>query len=213
MKLISIIIVALFVGCGTENKGSTQDQNKDIQSITGTENETKDGEVYTRVFLDKDKLPECSEISESQLAYILDKKSFFVCNESRWVSISIDGNNGKNGVNGENGIDGANGIDGTDGVSANASQWINPANGDEWIIGSKVISSNATCLAPYFTPTQDELNEAIQLGIHTQALSLGITSPSAWYDPAQRKYLDENGTSKTDFIGDGDEFIGLYCIK
>lgn len=165
MKYILVLTWAIVVACGSESS-STSEAQKEKKATESVE------ALQSIMLATKADLPSCSDDNETQLAYISDTATFYVCEDSDWVEAKIVAK-GEKGDQGEAGSDGVTTVKEVEATNKK-NQWVDPISGLTWLLGgpSNWLSANSSCSGDYRLPTYDEAEDAINRGIRGIAASV-----------------------------------------
>jgi hypothetical protein len=111
-----VLAAAAAVGCGSKSGGDGGGDPEGVPVDGAVDYGNDQGEAPIALAVaDNDARPECTDGNESQLIYVIAKKTFQVCHGGSWGAIEIAGKDGEKGEAGEDGVDGAAGVDGSAG--------------------------------------------------------------------------------------------------
>lgn len=165
--LVFCALVAIsFVACGKDDSaesGSTPDKPSGGGGV-------KKRHLQSISLATKADLPDCDASNDTQLAYIRDEATFYVCSSGEWGEVDIKGRDGNNGKDG---------ADGQDAVPTDPNAWKDSLSGLTWLIGGvgTYAQAQASCSGLYRMPTEAESFAAINHGllskINPQVLWMG----------------------------------------
>lgn len=152
-----LLMILILTACG-----QAADQSSSEKSPEGKDKKSFRGSIYLE---SKKQLPKCGEANDTQLAYVKKEHTFYVCEDSEWAEVAIEG---------ERGTAGRNGSDAP--VLAN-NEWIDPVTDIHWIVAGQ---ANGTAAASYcgngseLAPTE-EIIEALQNGLQYKLEELSVS--------------------------------------
>jgi hypothetical protein len=155
MNLFKMIVFSvLTTSCGQGFFGDSGSEGSSSNEPT-----SESGKAKSLALDSKDDLPTCDDSSEKALAYVIDEKQFYVCNEGEWSEIDVNED------------------------SLSDSEWKDPITGYVWMIGGKTTFgaiANA-CSGDYKTGSSDEVQAAAKHGLKSDD---GI-----WVNGSSNKYM------------------------
>lgn len=141
---IFLALVILTTGCnskdsdgGGSDTDDTVDSNKEALQSIGLKS--------------AEELPKCSKANNSQLAYIFDEETFYVCQDAEWIDIEISSNDDRGSSESEDG-----------------NVWTDPFTKKKWALGGDVTRSqgqSACGVSGFRMPTSQEGLDAVAHGI------------------------------------------------
>ncbi len=199
--MIYLAVIGLFtlVSCGTSDSGSGSSAASPTPVAETSRSVDPDDESSTFMAKDDSALPECVASRLGRLAYIVSSKTFKACDESGWQTVSIKGQDGK---------------DGTPGTSAD-NTWRNPVNARVYLIGSQVLRAQATCPTGWTMPDFATVQADYGHGLGTAMTTLGITTHSLWLPDANGApayAVHSGGLTYTQTVPNGTA-VRLVCYK
>ena len=199
MKII--FIVSILTACGTDKGSDSPSSDSEAQEKSVV---TQSDEISSIALDSKSELPSCDESNATQLAYILDEDTFYVCRKESWSVIDLKG---KDGVTTTVQVE----------VGNKANQWIDSVSGLSWQLGGvgTIAMANAACLAPYRLPTKDEASDAVSRGIRLIAIDIGA-NPDFWtsmIDYGTFIFMSASGGVWQAGVGSSSTQKSVFCVK
>lgn len=198
MRYFYIFIFILIVfGCGRESAKNENSTDSKVSPKESSKKAIEDNSPQSISLESKADLPECAAKNQTQLAYILENKTFYVC-KKEWVAIDI-------------------GPQYEEPLAYN--EWKDPITQKIWLIGNTAnyAAAKLTCSGDYRLPSSDEGMIAALHGIRIIAQQMNAPA-NFWTNieddgfSAQMIYL--NGHNPT--IGHSVmtlDTISVFCIK
>lgn len=181
-----LIVISLAIsGCGV--KESPKEANVQV-----SENKVGQQKMNEASFLveREDELKACTKELKGSLAYVKDKAEFKTCSGEAWETVSIKGQDGKNGV------------DGKDGIVVDRTVWKDEMTGltwkafgiaqkgpiTDWFAAGGIF--NLVCKGTdYRIPTKNEASLAANYGLYQAFKELGDAYQNVWvFDPSGNGY-------------------------
>lgn len=205
------LLFVFLISCGTEStERPSIDEESQETSIASEETKDESSPISVAV-KSKANLPGCSEAKEAMLAYVKDEDTFYSCESSEWVSIDIQGKDGKDGTNG---VTTTLEKEGTNRLN----EWEDSITGKLWFLGGVGTQSTAlsTCSGNYRVPTVAESLAAINHGIRNVATDIGAvlnfwTDENSFGSPMYATIA--SGNANTVAVASNTSSISIFCIK
>lgn len=214
-QLLLLALTLTTIACGTDEKASDDIKTKASEQGNNTE-DPDSSSVYAEERYSLADLPECLEINDSQLIFVIDENAFYTCKQLAWKRIEIKGESGTKGDKGDKGDAGVN-----TNIYQNASitnVWVDAITGYEWVIGAagNVGELATRCTGDYRAPTRQEAVIAANDGLLVAAFAKGyIKEMWTTEDPGNGMFIKvkANADGSTSYVQAANSALPIHCVK